>query len=98
GLVGGGTALADDFLQIKLGGDQALFQGLGKFLLEEQRRPGSPHAGRVFDSEFIDAHTTGLNSYLAQLDHVSWEEIVTGSGLSEAQIRATGERLLASKA
>ena len=97
GLVGGGTALADDFLQIKLGGDQALFQGLGKFLLEEQRRTGSPHAGRVFDSEFIDAHTTGLHDYLAQLDHISWEEIVTGSGLSEAQIRATGERLLASK-
>ena len=98
GLVGGGTDLADDFLQIKLGGDQALFQGLGKFLLEEQRRPGSPHAGRVFDTAFIDSHTTGLGEYLEQLEHVSWAEIVTATGLTEAQIRATGEKLLASKA
>ncbi|MGO4382744.1 FdhF/YdeP family oxidoreductase [Specibacter sp. RAF43] len=98
GLVGGGTALADDFLQIRLGGDQALFQGLGKFLLEEQRRPGSAHAGRVFDTAFIDAHTTGLAECLAQLEAVTWAEIVTATGLTEAQIRATGERLLASSA
>ncbi|ALE91349.1 hypothetical protein AOC05_01615 [Arthrobacter alpinus] len=98
GLVGGGSALADDFLQIKLGGDQALFQGLGKFLLEEQRRPGSPTEGRVFDSAFIETHTTGLGEYLTQLEAVSWSEIVTATGLSEAQIRATGLRLLASKA
>ncbi|WP_425865152.1 FdhF/YdeP family oxidoreductase [Arthrobacter sp. TWP1-1] len=98
GMVGGGTALADDFLQIKLGGDQALFQGLGKFLLEEQRRPGSAHAGRVFDTAFIDSHTTGLGEYLAQLEAVTWEEIVTATGLTEAQIRSTGEKLVASKA
>lgn len=98
GLVGGGTALADDFLQIKLGGDQALFQGLGKFLLEEQRRPGSPQFGRVFDTAFIDAHTTGLGEYQRQLEQVTWGEIVTASGLTETQIRTTGERLLASKA
>ncbi|ALV44301.1 hypothetical protein MB46_01010 [Arthrobacter alpinus] len=98
GMVGGGTALADDFLQIKLGGDQALFQGLGKFLLEEQRRPGSAHAGRVFDTAFIESHTTGLGEYLAQLGAVTWEEIVIATGLTEAQIRSTGEKLLASKA
>lgn len=98
GIVGGGTALADDFLQIKLGGDQALFQGLGKFLLEEQHRQGSAHEGRIFDTPFIEEHTTGLGDYLKQLEAVSWAEIVTASGLTEAQIRATGERVLKSKA
>ena len=98
GLVGGGTPLADDFLQIKLGGDQALFQGLGKFLLEEQHRTGAPHAGRVFDTAFIEEHTTGLDECLAQLEAVSWADIVTATGLTEDQIRATGLRLLASKA
>ncbi|WP_343319530.1 FdhF/YdeP family oxidoreductase [Arthrobacter sp. TMP15] len=98
GLAGGGTALADDFLQIKLGGDQALFQGLGKFLLEEQRRPGSPQFGRVFDTAFIDTHTTGLGEYQEQLEQVTWAQIVTATGLTETQIRTTGERLLASKA
>lgn len=98
GMVGGGTPLADDFLQIKLGGDQALFQGLGKFLVEEQRRPGTARTGRVFDTAFIQAHTSGLEDYLAQLDHVTWAEIVLATGLTEEQIRATGQRLLASKA
>ncbi|MCU6480832.1 FdhF/YdeP family oxidoreductase [Arthrobacter sp. A2-55] len=98
GLVGGGTALADDFLQIRLGGDQALFQGLGKVLLEEQRRPGSPHGGRVFDTAFIDEHTTGLGDYLTQLEAADWAEILTATGLTEEQIRATGARLLASRA
>ena len=98
GLVGGGTALADDFLQIRLGGDQALFQGLGKVLLEEQRRPGSPREGRVFDTAFIEAHTTGLGGYLAQLEAAEWADIVTATGLTEAQIRATGARLIASNA
>ena len=43
GLLGGGVALADYFLQIRIGGDQALFQGLSKRLLEAERPP-SRHA------------------------------------------------------
>ena len=42
GLVGGGTELADEFLQIKLGGDLALFQALGHLLIAaEDAAPGS---------------------------------------------------------
>ena len=98
GSVGGGTALADDFLQIRLGGDQALFQGLGKVLLEEQERPGGALEGRVFDTAFIEGSTAGLAGYLDQLRAVSWAEIVRASGLAEEQIRATAARLLTSKA
>ncbi|HEV7167313.1 MAG TPA: FdhF/YdeP family oxidoreductase [Micrococcaceae bacterium] len=98
GSVGGGTALADDFLQIRLGGDQALFQGLGKVLLEEQERAGGALEGRVFDTAFIEGSTAGLTGYLDQLRSVQWEEIVRASGLSEEQIRDTGARLLKSKA
>ena len=94
GSVGGGTALADDFLQIRLGGDQALFQGLGKVLLEEQERAGGALEGRVFDTAFIEGSTAGLAGYLDQLRSVQWEEIVRASGLSEEQIRDTGARLL----
>lgn len=97
GLVGGGTKLADDFLQIKIGGDQALFQGLGKYLLEENRRKRSAREGRVFDSAFIEAHTSGLGDYLTQLDQVEWSEILKATGLTLEQIQATGERLIASK-
>jgi anaerobic selenocysteine-containing dehydrogenase len=42
GLAGGRTQLADDYLPIRIGGDQALFQSLGKLLLEaEEAAPGN---------------------------------------------------------
>src|SRR5262249_46099145 len=36
GLIGAGTPLADDFLQIRLGGDLALFRALNRLLLEAE--------------------------------------------------------------
>jgi molybdopterin-dependent oxidoreductase alpha subunit len=57
-----GTQLTDDFLQIRAGGDQALFQGLGKDLLEAEaqgrKTPGLP---TVLDHEFIRDHTVGID-------------------------------------
>ena len=58
-MVGGGTPLADEYLQIKVGGDLALFQALGHLLLaEEERNPGT-----VVDRSFIDAQTDGFDAY-----------------------------------
>lgn len=92
-----GTDLTDDFLQIRAGGDQALFQGLGKYLLEAERA-GRNTAGlaTVFDHDFIKNHTVGVDAFLHQLDQVGWDEIVEATGLSMEQITATGERLLGS--
>ncbi|MFC3298355.1 FdhF/YdeP family oxidoreductase [Arthrobacter agilis] len=88
---GGGTALADDFLQIRIGGDQALFRGLGKHLLEREEATGT-----VFDHDFIAEHTLGLEDYLASLRETSWEEITTASGISKAEITKVGDRMIAS--
>ncbi|KNC20298.1 hypothetical protein AC792_02105 [Arthrobacter sp. RIT-PI-e] len=88
---GGGTALADDFLQIRIGGDQALFRGLGKHLLEREEATGT-----VFDHEFIARHTLGLDEYLASLRETSWEEITLASGISKAEITKLGDRMIAS--
>src|SRR5688572_30584521 len=92
-----GTQLTDDFLQIRAGGDQALFQGLGKYLLEAERAGRkSPGLSTVLDHDFIEKHTVGLESYLSQLEEVRWEDIIEASGLTMEQIAATGERPLAS--
>jgi molybdopterin-dependent oxidoreductase alpha subunit len=94
-----GTELTDDFLQIRAGGDQALFQGLGKYLLEaEAQGRKTPGLTTVLDHEFINNHTVGINEYLRHLEKVQWSEIVEATGLSLEQIKATGERLLASNA
>jgi molybdopterin-dependent oxidoreductase alpha subunit len=93
GLIGGGTAMADRFLQIRLGGDQALFQALAKHLLEAEDRTGG-----VLDHDFIAEHTSGFDEFTAGVRDLGWDEIETATGLSEADIRAVGDELLASKA
>ncbi|PXW33467.1 UNVERIFIED_CONTAM: molybdopterin-dependent oxidoreductase alpha subunit [Williamsia faeni] len=92
GVIGKGTALADEFLQIRIGGDMALFRGLGKLLLDaEKKAPGT-----VFDHAFINEHCLGVDDYLAELEKVDLDEIVTATGLSEHTIRATADRMIAS--
>ncbi|MGM9474090.1 FdhF/YdeP family oxidoreductase [Pseudarthrobacter sp. YS3] len=94
-----GTQLTDDFLQIRAGGDQALFQGLGKYLLEaEAQGRKTPGLSTVLDHEFIKDHTVGIDEYLRYLEKAEWDDIVEATGLTLEQIRSTGERLLASSA
>ncbi len=94
-----GTQLTDDFLQIRAGGDQALFQGLGKYLLEaEAQGRKTPGLATVLDHEFIKDHTVGIDEYLRYLEKAEWDDIVEATGLTLEQIKSTGERLLASSA
>ena len=94
GVVGGGTPLADEYLQIKVGGDLALFQALGHLLLaEEERNPGS-----VVDRSFIDAQTDGFDAYRDARREPDWTEIEKGTGLARKQIEDVAGMLIRSKA
>ncbi|MDX3237743.1 FdhF/YdeP family oxidoreductase [Streptomyces sp. ME03-5709C] len=87
GLAGGGTPLADLFLQIRLGGDQALFRALNKALLEaEDRAPGT-----VLDQAFIAEHTHGFDECAAAARATDPDEVLRATGLPQADI----DRLLA---
>jgi molybdopterin-dependent oxidoreductase alpha subunit len=80
GVVGHGTELADEFCQIRLGGDQALFQAIGHLLLTwNAEKP-------VLDQEFIDGSTTGFDEYAAAVGDLDWDEVIRGTGMSRAQI------------
>ncbi|MFC0451819.1 FdhF/YdeP family oxidoreductase [Rhodococcus jostii] len=93
GVVGDGVQIADEFLQIRIGGDQALFQGLGRLLLEaEDAAPGT-----VLDRDFIDRHTAGFEECAAHLRQVDLGTVVDATGLSLDQIRATADALISSK-
>jgi len=71
GLLGPGTALADHHLQIRLAGDQALFLGIGRLMLE---------AGAV-DHDFVARYTDRFESYAAHARAASWDEILAATGL-----------------
>lgn len=78
GVVGDGVRLADEFLQIRLGGDLALFQGLGRLLLEaEDRAPGT-----VVDRGFVDAHCAGFDDYAAHVRAVDLDTVAEATGLT----------------
>ncbi|WP_338773116.1 FdhF/YdeP family oxidoreductase [Nocardia vulneris] len=88
-----GVAIADDFLQIRLGGDMALFQALGRLLFEaEDRAPGT-----VVDREFVDAHCAGLAEYEKQVRAVDFDTVLAATGLSRAEIDRTAKYLAEAK-
>jgi molybdopterin-dependent oxidoreductase alpha subunit len=75
-MVGSGVALATEFLQVRIGGDVALLQGMARVVLEaEAERPG-----QVLDHAFIDACTTGFDAYRAAIQATPWDVITAQSG------------------
>ena len=88
GIAFGGTALADRFVQIRLGGDQGLFQAIGKHLIEHD----------ALDRGFINAHTAGFDEYVAGVRAVQWSELEAATGLPEAELREIAEMVRESNA
>lgn len=97
GVAFGGTKLADQFVQIRLGGDQALFQAIGKHLLEADPSTGSGTGEAVLDHDFIAEHTSGFEAYRQAMADVSWRELVAATGLPEKTLRRVGEAVRTSK-
>lgn len=94
GLLGDGDRISDEFLQIKVGGDQALFQALGHLLLKkEEENPGT-----VLDAEFIASSTTGFEEYRSARQQLDWDEVELATGLTRGEIEHIGDLMAASKA
>ena len=83
-LLGPGTQLSDLFLQVRINGDVALFQGLTKCVLE---------AGAI-DEAFVRERTEGYLALAESLRNLNWADIEAGSGLTEAQIREAAKLLI----
>ncbi|SCD47174.1 FdhF/YdeP family oxidoreductase [Streptomyces albidoflavus] len=83
-----GTALTDLFLQIRLGGDQALFRLLNSLIL---KTPGA------VDEEFVAAHTEGYKEFAATAAKTGWEETLTATGLQRAEVEEALRMVLASE-
>lgn len=93
GMILGGTKISDQFVQIRLGGDQALFQAIGKHLLEMDERDGG-----VIDGQFIAAYTSGFDLYRQAMRNVPWRDLVEATGLHENELRKVAETVRTSKA
>ncbi|WP_221356671.1 FdhF/YdeP family oxidoreductase [Streptomyces beigongshangae] len=83
-----GAALTDLFLQIRIGGDQALFRLLNKLILDTE--------GAV-DETFVAEHTHGYEEFAEAARAADWDETLTATGLTRAQIEEALGMVLASE-
>ncbi|GHG28505.1 FdhF/YdeP family oxidoreductase [Streptomyces albogriseolus] len=72
-----GTALTDLFLQIRIGGDQALFRLLNKLVLDT---PGA------VDEEFVREHTHGFEEFAQAARAADWESTLAATGLARGDV------------
>ncbi len=91
GVVGRGTDIANELLQIRSGGDMALLQAVCKRVLEaEDAAPGT-----VLDHEFLAEHTDGLAELREHLRDLDEAEVLVATGLSVEQIDHLAARYIA---
>lgn len=93
GVIGRGTDIADQFLQIRLGGDMALLQAVSKRVLQaEAAAPGT-----ILDHEFIEAHCSGFEEFAAHALAVDDDEVMLATGLTLEEIDEFTDRYIHSK-
>lgn len=83
-----GAALTDLFLQIRIGGDQALFRLLNKMIIE---------ADGAVDTGFVTEHTHGYEEFVQAARAADWDETLTATGLDRATIEQALSMVLASE-
>jgi formate dehydrogenase major subunit len=90
GIIGRGTGLADQYLQIRLGGDMALLQAISKRVLDaEDADPGT-----VLDHAFLDEHCQGLEEFRTHLATLDENAVLEATGLTSAEIDELASRYL----
>ncbi|MFD4469499.1 FdhF/YdeP family oxidoreductase [Rhodococcus sp. NPDC058505] len=93
GVIGKGVEIADEFLQIRLGGDMALFRGLARLLFEaDDAAPGT-----VLDRDFIAEHCAGFEEYERAARAVDLDTVLDATGLTSTQLRDTADALIRSR-
>ena len=93
GVIGHGVPIADEFVQIRIGGDMALFAGLGRLLLEaDDRAPGT-----VVDRAFIAEHCANFAEYEAQTRAVDLDTVLEATGIERAQLERVAQMMVDSE-
>jgi molybdopterin-dependent oxidoreductase alpha subunit len=88
GMLGFGSPIATQYVQVRINGDVAFLKGVMKVVLELG----------ALDREFLSAHTTGFDALERSLRETSWDELVAASGVSRAELETAGRTYAESKA
>tara|TARA_A100001037_G_C15151093_1_gene639274 strand:+ start:2807 stop:5074 length:2268 start_codon:yes stop_codon:yes gene_type:complete len=83
-LLGRGTPIADAHFPVRIGGDQALLQGIAKVVLDND---GVNHS-------FVEEHTEGFDDWVEHISSVKWEDITKQSGIEKEHIIEIGNSVI----
>src|SRR6185312_1234533 len=93
GVIGHGIPIADEFVQIRLGGDMALFAGLGRLLIEaDDRAPGT-----VIDRDFVESSCSNFAEYEARTRQIDLDTVVEATGISREQLEHVAQMFIESE-
>jgi molybdopterin-dependent oxidoreductase alpha subunit len=81
-----GSEIASIFLQPIPGSDVALFVGIQKYLIEQNK----------INREFLQAHTENWSEVIDHANSTSWSEITATCGITQTEIAATAEMIASS--
>ena len=90
GILGHGTGLADQYLQIRLGGDGWLMKAISKRVFEAEAK----NPGKVLDHKFLAEHCQGLEEFREHLLHLDENAVREATGLTTEQIDELAARYL----
>ena len=82
-----GTKIASLYVQPHIGGDLAMLTGIAKKIVEMD----------AHDSDFLRSSCEGFDEWLAYLEKVTWEEILTKSGVTKSEIDDIANRYAKAK-
>lgn len=92
GVLGGGTALRDLYIPIKINGDVAFLKGLCKALILRDEEQGG-----ILDHQFIAQHCANFVDFANDIKNTSWESISASSGVSTQHIEQAADIACGSK-
>lgn len=75
-MLSGGTWIASDYAQPKIGSDLLLLKGIAKALLENNR----------IDAEFIAQYTENFAPFAEEINQLDWSTITDSTGITQTEI------------
>ncbi|SEB79561.1 formate dehydrogenase major subunit [Paramicrobacterium humi] len=92
GIIGRGTDLADQFLQVKLAGDMALLQAVSKRVIDADAVRGG-----ILDHAFINRYCIGFEEFRDSLSTLDEQTVLDATGVSSAEIDELAEGYMTSE-
>lgn len=91
GMLNQASPLADQYLQVKLNGDMAIFRGIAKTIFARDEAA----LASVIDHDFIKEHTDGFEAYAEACSISTWDRITKDSGITRDEIELLADKIIA---